>query len=94
MTQATMIEGYTFRPPYQCMCCGTGISTQQFMFSMICGRCDGGCTKTSPQRPLPDHELPPWWPTDHYPYGKELLHLFGEYQEAYPWTPSEWGTAE
>ena len=38
--------GKRFYEPFPCMCCGKGISLQQFCFSTFCGYCDvGDCQK-------------------------------------------------
>lgn len=35
-------EGYRFKPPFRCMCCGKVICARQFAFGRCCSSCDTG----------------------------------------------------
>lgn len=40
-------EGYRYKPPFRCMCCGKEICARQFAFERCCGPCDMGACQTN-----------------------------------------------
>ena len=55
-------DGYRFRKPFKCMCCGKEICARQFAFGRCCGPCDIGACQTGNRafRLSAAHELPSW----------------------------------
>ncbi|MBA7637563.1 hypothetical protein ES703_45208 [subsurface metagenome] len=55
-------EGYRFRKPFKCMCCGKGICARQFAYGRCCGPCDMGACQTGNRafRLSAVHERPEW----------------------------------
>lgn len=56
-------DGWTFKPPFKCMCCGKDICARQFAWGRCCGVCDmGGCDPANRAYQLNwAHEHPAWW---------------------------------
>ena len=56
-------EGYRFRKPFRCMCCGKEICALQFAFGRCCPPCDIGACDTGNRafRISAVHAHPPWW---------------------------------
>ena len=73
-------EGWQFRPPFICMCCGIEVSAPQWAFGRACGRCDTGVCEVDMMRY--DHPLPSFREGAR---GREAqMALFAEYVEAIP----------
>lgn len=41
-------EGLVFAHPFRCLCCGRRVSSRQFAFGSMCGRCDSGACGNRP----------------------------------------------
>lgn len=59
-------EGYRFREPFRCMCCGKPVDMKQFAFGRTCGPCDlGACDIHNRAFSLDAvHAHPEWWDAD------------------------------
>ncbi len=57
------VFGYRFHAPFRCLCCGTVISQQQFMFSTICGSCDRPRASAPPEHGRGHYHDDPSWGT-------------------------------
>lgn len=55
-------EGYRFKKPFRCMCCGKEICARQFAWGRCCGPCDMGACQTNNKafRLSAVHERPDW----------------------------------
>ena len=55
-------EGYRFKKPFRCMCCGKEICARQFAYGRSCGPCDMGACQTGNKafRLSAVHEHPAW----------------------------------
>lgn len=67
-------EGFRFKKPFRCMCCGKETCARQFAFGRCCGPCDmGACDiRNRAFRVGATHRSPEWWDRD----GKEMLRKF------------------
>lgn len=73
-------NGYRFRRPFRCICCGIEICARQFAFGRACGRCDvGACEPENGVFQLSvAHPHPTWWDFD----GKKMFRKFVEVTKA------------
>lgn len=76
MDTTVTFRGWTFCPPFRCMCCGKEIGARQFAFGRACGPCDVGMCNVYNQAYQEDHahDLPSWWRST----GAETLEAFAK----------------
>lgn len=57
-----IFNGYSFKPPFRCICCGKEICGRQFAYGRCCAPCDMGACQHDNQafQQSAEHPLPAW----------------------------------
>lgn len=76
-------QGYRFRKPFRCICCGKEICMRQFAYGRACGPCDVGACDARNKAYIRrmTHPHPEWWSQ----HGDEM---FAKFVKAVGATPS------